>query len=639
MFLVCVVAFAMPTLVGAPVWAAPGDNPPPLSLNAIGSSSTITLPGQQSATSVLLPVPRGLTPRSIRAVTNLPAFVTGGTVDVAQGDRLLSRTALPTTAGAPVELPLSGAVVTDNAVDLTIRSSLRTEGPCPFDTDNEFRLNRAQILYSGGDAAPAVVADFLPPVLRKLIIYVPSDVQSAEGAAAVNLATSVIAHYGTASVAVQTRALAPGADAPSDAAGSLERQIVIKRGAVAGASLRAGPGGPYLLIGGTDDQLVAQTMLLTSDLAPLAQASAAVAGPLRGAPQLAPDVTTLSALGVADQAAGPAAWPSVAIGVDQTRLGRPSSNVRVQLVGTYTPVPMAAGGRVVVRIGETVIDSWSTQPDGRIDRWVSIPDSMLRRYTELTVTVERGDTGGDCGSIGRTSLNLSASGQVTSAPASGSSSVDFGSLPQGLMPRTQLAWRRADVADVTRAVTLAVGMQRMTTVPLGIDVVPFDQAMSSSDSAIVIAADGDGLGDVPLPVRSQTGGNLKVLDGGTGPTTLTLSPAQRYGSLQVLRTGGRTLLVGSSTGDPAGLDAALNWLEADPTRWSAMTGNAMIQTGDRDPVFVSATTDQSSGAADGSWSAAQIAGLVVGVVVLVGMVVGGLLWSRRRGRRARPDRP
>ena len=134
--------------MGAEATAAPGDPPGPLSLRDIGSSSTLAFPGQQGAVSVSLPVPQNLAPTEIRGSAQLPAFVTGGNVDVMQGDRLISRNPIPTAPGAPITLSLRGVRVDRNAVDVVLRSYLRAEGFCQFDPDNTFRIVNASVTLS-----------------------------------------------------------------------------------------------------------------------------------------------------------------------------------------------------------------------------------------------------------------------------------------------------------------------------------------------------------------------------------------------------------------------------------------------------------------------------------------------------------
>ena len=72
--------------------------------------------------------------------------------------------------------------------------------------------------------------------------------------------------------------------------------------------------------------------------------------------------------------------------------------------------------------------------------------------------------------------------------------------------------------------------------------------------------------------------------GGGNSSTLTLDPGLRFGSLQTVVDGGRTVLVATSNGAAAQLDSLLAWLDADSRRWSKLNGAAIIQAPDRPPV-------------------------------------------------------
>ncbi|WP_374248127.1 hypothetical protein [Gordonia sp. ABSL49_1] len=609
--------------------AAPGDPPPPMSLRDVGSSSTITFVGQQGAVSLSLPVPENLTPSEIRGTAQLPAFVTGGSVDVMQGDRLLSRNPIPSTPNAPITLSLRGVRVDRHAADIVLRSYLRADGFCQFDPANAFRIVNSTLTYTGRERRPTAVADFLPPVLRKLTIYVPDDVQQAEGAAAVNLATAVVANYGSAPVAVETRSLPRNNLVPTTPVGPLERQVVISTSAPAGLSLRDGPGWPFLQIGGPAQDLLVQVQFLGSDLSSIAMSSSAVAGPLRNAPQLAPQVQTLADLGVGDQLVTSSAWPTVSFGIDQTRLGRPSHNVRVQLVGSYSYGGDSAG-QLSVRVGNRVIDSWAAGSSGAYNRWVDIPDGVLSRFTQVVVAYTRSGVPEACGNGTRGSLSLDSSGEVTSDAADPPVPAGFQSLPQSLMPRTQLAWTKGDVGDVARAVAIMTGMQRMSAIPLGVDVVSISDATGAQSPAILIAADGQGLPDLDLPVTSD-GSTITVTNTAGQTSQVTLTPATRYGTLQVARDDDRTVLVATSTEDTADLDAILAWLGDDPDRWAAMSGDAVLQVADREPVFV--TVDDAvppSESSDSGLSKTAAAAVAVGALCAAGAVAAIIVVGRRR---------
>ena len=43
--------------------------------------------------------------------------------------------------------------------------------------------------------------------------------------------------------------------------------------------------------------------------------------------------------------------PQIGINLDQTRLGQPVRDVRVHLIGSYTPLPNEIGGQVVASVG------------------------------------------------------------------------------------------------------------------------------------------------------------------------------------------------------------------------------------------------------------------------------------------------
>ena len=595
-----------------------------LDLRLLGSASSFTLPGQQSTYPITLPVPDGTTPAALRGQVTVPPWVTGGDLDVWQGDRMLSRIALTRAPNTPFTLPLDGITVdrSGRAAGLTLRSYLRTDGFCAVDPDEGLTITGAGVTYAGTETPPASVAAFLGPILRTLTLYVPAEPTRDEGAAAVTLSAAVVARYGTAPVAVRTVALPSGASGPEGRPAPFERRIVVDSDAPEGLAL--GPGGRYLTLGGDGAALLTQAQLLTSDLSAIALSSTAIAGTLRPAPQLPRDVQTLADIGVpATTVSTTSVWPSVRIGINQALLGRPSKNIRVQITGSHTPVE---SGRISVRAGDRVIDAWDAEPGGGINHWVAVPDDVLARYTELRVTLETGGANTECGTQHRAALTVSGSGEISAERADPPIPAGFQSLPQALMPRTQLAWTRGDVADVRRAVSIVAGLQRLSTIPLGIDVVDPDALLGSRQPGILIAADGEGTGALPLPFTSD-GGTLTVT-GPDGEQSLRTDPAVRSGSLQVARGSGRTVLVATSSGAPALLDEALTWLDADPDRWATVSGGALIQTADAAPVFLpAASAPQESG---GSGVLGTALAWTAGIAALIALAIGLTLLVRRR---------
>lgn len=300
--------------------------------------------------------------------------------------------------------------------------------------------------------------------------------------------------------------------------------------------------------------------------------------------------------------------------------------MRLQLSGTYTPL----GGQIAVSVGQRVIASWPADASGSYNQWVDVPADVLGRYTEVSVTYNHGDVGEECGSGVRTSLSLSSAGEVRSEPADPPTPPGFASLPQALMPRTSLAWTNGGVADVARAVEIMSGLQRLSAVRLGVDMVSVDDAMASTAPAVIIAADGRGLPHLTLPVTAD-GQTLTVLNADGKPSNVVLTPGVRFGSLQVARDAGRTVLVATSTRDAADLDAVLRRLSADPDRWSALSGVALLQVSGQEPVVVpgdgqSQPADSSSTGT--SWVTVTL--VAVGIAVVAAIVATVVLRRRRR---------
>lgn len=596
-------------------------------LRLLGGGSSLALPGRDAETGLRIPIPADLTPRALRGTVSTPAGVSRGFIDVRQNDRLLSRTPLPREAPGEIVLPLGGLTVDRQrgSAAVVISSHLEIDGFCSEDPGQALRIGEPQVTYSGTETQPSSVGEFLPPMLSALTITVPDDVKPAEAEAAVRLATSVAARYGSAPVDITARTQPRDALRPARG-GPLSRQVLISTDLAKGLHIQNDSPDTYLTIGGTEADLATQASFLTADLSPIAMAPGVIAGQFRAVPQLARDVQTLGDIGVANQRTVAEGWPRLTVGIDQTRLARPSKNVRVQLRGSYTP-PTGPGGRLLVSIDDRVIGSWPADESGVFDDWVQIPNDELHRFTELTVTAEYSGTRARCGDADLATLTLDASGEIEAEAADPPWPGGFQSLPQALMPRVQLGWTNGDGADVARAVTILTHLQQLSSVRLGVDVGTAAETASSAHPAILIAADGTGIPEaIELPVKSSDG-TLTVADGGpNGPQTLALEPDTGYGALQVLREGARTVLVATSAGNAVHLDQLLAWMDSSD-RWATASGVAVLRAPGQEPVVVAGELDSES--SDPSHNALLWAVIAVGSVIVV---AGAAFWVLRRRR-------
>nr|WP_156671428.1 MULTISPECIES: hypothetical protein [unclassified Mycobacterium] len=633
-------------------WAAPTDpgatttDSPTMTLSDLGLAPSLEFWGQTTSQQLRVPVLRGLTPAALNATVELPINLRSGTLTVTQDDRTIARLNLPTADQTPIVIPLAGAEVIDNWLTLTLRTYLvPLDGFCLY-PESPLRLTNGTVTYTGVERPPTTVAHFLPPVLRKLTIFLPQSPTAGESGAAIQLAASAASRYGRQTPEITVVPLNEGQTAPPTPPQPLERQVVVKEGSDNGLTVQGGGTATWLQVSGplgkTDES---DTAVLFSDVSDLALTARASAESVKTAPQLPGDTVKLRDLGQ-QFANATSLQPRVSIGVDQTRFGRSIHGVRVHLQGSYTPTPANIGGRIAVTVGPENIDQWPTDGQGVIDRWVDVPDRLLQRYTSVDVVLDVASNIGHCGDFytagaGNQLLTLNINGDSTIQSTRAAPPVPDGmqSVPQSLMPRVQVGIGDKSLIDTVRAVNLMVGLQRISSIPIDTAVTSVQQALDSPNPAVLIAADGWNHSDVTLPVSAGPSGPITVnaVESGGKPTKLSLDPALRFASLQTVFNRGRSLLVATSNGAPAQLDELLRWLNTDVKRWQRLKGVAVLSTQGQDPVIVenspaaaAAAAATAASHADRGWlwwfGGAWAAVAVVGVAVIV-------LRTRRESRR------
>jgi Bacterial cellulose synthase subunit len=584
-----------PPALAEPVGSGRVATNPTLQLRDLGTEPTLSFYGLQGEQSVVIPVPRGLRPAALAASVELPFTLRRqlpfdppvGSISVLQDERTISRVDVPGADNASIRLPLAGAEVSDDAISVRVRTNLvPPEGYCAADTSNPLRLNGTVVEYAGTERPPATVAEFLPPILQRLEIFLPARPTRAESDAAVRLTASVVAHYGNRPTAVTVARL--DGDAPLPPAQPFERQLVVRESAAPAVELKGTTGVPALLVTGPASDLLNQARLLSSgDLVRVALSSKTVVGPLPDSPQLAGNETTLRDIGQSGENATAVANPQVNIALDQTRLGRAAHNLRVHLVGSYTPLPTNLSGQLVVSVNGETINRWPADPGGAIDRWIDVPDRLLQRYTNLGVAIDAAGNTGKCGESQPITLTIDGDSTVSSAGAVPPVPSGFQSIPQAFMPRVEIGITNDAFADTARAATIVAGLQRLSALPIDTSVVSLTDAIASTNPAVLIAANewtDDGLA---LPVEASDDTiRLDARDGSGEPVPLTLDRGLRFGSLQTFYTGERTVLVATSNESPSQLDALLTWLNDDPTGWGRLKGSAIIAPPGQEPVTV-----------------------------------------------------
>lgn len=620
---------------------------PTLSLDDLGASGALVFYGKTSSASLSIPVPPGLFPTALNVTLDFPFNIRSGTLSVSQGDRVVGKLGLPLANLAPLVIPLDGVEVINGLATLELTLNAVAEDGYCLNPLNPIEFVNGSVTYIGTEVVPETIADFLPALLQTVYIGLPSSPSSAESEAALQLAAALQVRYRSNSPQVVLVPLPGDVARFDDPPQPRARRIVIKEGPDEGVSLSFVGGVPQLLISGPGDALTNQARLLTHSSVRLAVSTKAVAGKnLNPNIALPGDSATLTQLGQ-PSLGSVGVSPTVNIALDQTRFGHPTQGYRVHVVGSHTPVPADIGTRVTASVEGELIDSWPTGGGGIIDHWVDVPDRLIQRFTNLAIGVDTAGAIGPCGDFRPISLAINGNTLVESTPAEPPIPPGLQSMPQALMPRTKVGLREGGFADTVRATQIVVGLQRISAVPLSIQLTPYEQAIGSEEPAILISADGWTDTSIALPVSADNSElTLMGFKPGDEETTLTLAPELRFGSLQTVFDGNRSLLIATSNGAPDQLDKLLFRLTAGSGMWSQLRGNAVVGIAGREPEMVPdrtpvsvygppASPGASAGVNDGKpgWWVA------VAAVALLG--VGGVsFWmGTRRSRSGRGQGP
>ncbi|MGA9871721.1 MAG: hypothetical protein WBQ44_11345, partial [Rhodococcus sp. (in: high G+C Gram-positive bacteria)] len=450
-------------------------------------------------------------------------------------------------------------------------------------------------------------------------------------AAVLTLTTSIIDFYGAQTVRVVMRPDSELQGAVPD--GPYDRSVILAANNDAATELvypiEQAP--PRLFVTGRGSELVDQARLVTSTIANLALTTKAFAGVSVPPPVLAADSVTLDDLEIGSVAG----TGTASLALDQTRLGRSAAGMSVHLIGNYTP----GAGAVTASVGDRRLDVWAADDSGILDHWVDIPNDALGRVTTLDVTVAHSAEGTSACGGSAAQVTIDGSTVVDSTDSSTPAPLGFGSLPQALMPRVNVAMADNTFENTVRAASILDGMQRMSSRAVDVAVVSIEDALAGTDPALII--DPEGTVEKSLPLSSSGATTFSAVTASGSTDVLTLDSALPYASLQVAATDGdAAMLVASSNGAPAELDRMLAWLDADSTRWYALSGDVLLGAESQEPLSLTSgdltgpEADVAATDSESSNSATAIAIAIGAGLLIVGIVVAVVLRMRSRNPRA-----
>lgn len=575
---------------------------PQLSLAELGISDSIAFPGNLAEIPISVDVPQGTTPSLLEGTLQVPAEFSGGVVELYQNNRLIQTTPIEVTDGrAPLALPLDGLEIEQGIekgkANFSLRTVLTTVNDYWCIDDPEARLIDGRVQFSGTIPNPSVVADFFPQILKTLSIYVPEHPSEAVQESAFEIATAIDAVYPAFDVDINVETLPDGASSPTQAPSEFERQIVLtdSSDSASGTTLvNPGQDDFYLHLSGDADILYDQSRLLTDSLLQLAVDTEATASGMVDAPNMSTEVATLQDLGITTLTSESVARTIVRVGIDRSKLRTFSGEVEMHLTGTYTPLPVQNSGQITFSVGDRILDSFVPDASGTFDRQFTIPGELLDRYTE--VVVEYRSTGEvHCATTQPIGLTVDPDSVVNSKHSNVPVLSGFQTLPQGFQPSVDVALSQGDAADLSRAVSLLVGIQSLSSQRIRPHLVSWDEALTSERPTIFVDATGENLDQVPSYVAQHentleiTNEDNRTEENEAITKSLEINSKFVAGVIQAVwdREQNRVVVVASSSQSPEELDSLISWLDEDHGRWGQLNGDLVVKTQDRDPIELS----------------------------------------------------
>jgi hypothetical protein len=550
------------------------------SFQQLGLAQSYSFQGSGTSVGIILPVPENLQPSVIVGTLIVPPDFGTGTLVVSSGTTYVSSFSLPANSGhqqlVPFFVSVANAPIANQTESLNLSVEQAAGGGALQSTTCSstlpLKLINPNVGYSGSFATPTTIANFFPPVLTNLVLYVPNPFTTAEATAALNVAATAADSYQLVPMAVAVKPW-DGTHLPDAPTGPLARAIVINQSNDAVVRLsNDSTGTPLLVMSGSAVTLPEQTTLLSSAMAKVIQSSSATVLKSLSTPTIRQSQMTFSQLGITGTATF-SGQQQLNLNVNESMLGGVATSMAVNLLAQYTPVEPGAKGSVDVTSGGVELGTQALDGSGKLDMQLNIPGPLIVRSTPLLLTASYFPAGFHCGGGTRTmTFTIDPRSTVTPTFTTGGTG-GFPALPQSLLPTFDVAFDQPSANRLNAAVSTLCGLQRLSSVLLHPIAVPMAQAIGGGAPVLVVSDAANVPRSLHPPLEHQKSGSYKVNDASSGQFQMGGSLA----SLQAFAdpTNHRTVLLASTSGGWPLMDTLFAWLGNTAQKWLALTGDVL----------------------------------------------------------------
>lgn len=527
----------------------------------VSLTSIVRLAAPVSAQAIRLPIHPGLTPQALTARVALAPGIESGALRVeAEGRAIVT---LPLDhAHDRIMIPLAGVVPMSGWLELTFRATTvvaRTACHTP-NIAGAVELSAFELSLGESPIPPRSTAEFWPPDLNRLDVYLPASAELGEATAALTLSAFAARLGAEHAVRINVRVLdqaLPGG--PADAS---SRTVVIRSAAATQTRLIDGAGT-------ADGEW--PPLLVTAPAPELPAAVEALIGVAPAPGTRSREQWSFEALGRrADQLQATRA-ADVHIRFSQADVGGPITAAGIRLVGRHAGAPY--GARLLVLINGRLVHSMPLSGAGRFDLYRDIPGVLMARDNDVIVRVSGGSAPASCGGDAFVvQLDAVSYVDVTHGQAL---PVGFERFPQAFLPEFDVSVDDGSVEGLAIAAQIIAALQRGTRTPLRPRMVRWDAARAGGRPWLAVARRPESTRDLALPLKPAP---FRILDS-HGNELVRLDAKTRFAELVAFTVQGRDALLVTHRDWPDSatvLGAAL----ATPSGWAGLSGNVWVVPAD-----------------------------------------------------------
>jgi hypothetical protein len=533
-------------------------------LAELGYREGITLNGSTDQAILTLPVNPGRSAdRLVLRVEPTPRMP-DATLVLRQGDRILAQRLLTDTT-REVSFPLGDVIIAEGHGIVSLASYVPGRDACEAPL-----FYRTAILpgstaeYGGATTGGTAISGFFPPLLRRVVFYLPEQPSLDAAQAALDAAAFVARRYRGTGTTFAIAHLPPADSAIAEPSWD-ERALVWATDGPTRILAPEGGRGTVLAIASRTDARQLFTLATGDRMVPSREfAAAAVRRPLP-----AGDAVTFDALGLGTRTLTGNVIASTTYRFALADLGPAGSARGFRLVATHSALPPDAIGEVSVLLNGALV--WSRAADGTaIDATITLPERLQERDNRLEVrfTLRIGE--GEC-RLGT---------PIFTATVHGESSLllgdrlpmppSFDRFPAALVPAFSVLLEPRDRYRVELAATMVHAMQGTTTTPLEPFVVRDVAEIRGALLAVGTPTTAEQL-EAPL---STDGFRLRDVNGRVWDE---FRPTDSYGAMQAYERQGRDVLLLHHTGANGQPLADLLRETLAPYQWFGVHGDLALR--------------------------------------------------------------